>query len=70
MNHLSELRPENAAKWCIQLELDRLAWRSKHFDDAINAALARDDAGFREAMNEFWQSTRDSGLANNQPERD
>jgi hypothetical protein len=47
----------------LHTELIELKQRETHFDAAIEAAKRHDDAGFRQAMDAFWQSKgRECGL--------
>jgi hypothetical protein len=62
---LSELQPSQAGNWLLVLELDRLAWRVGAYERAIDAALARDDTAYRNAMDDFHKgSLREPGCGN------
>ena len=52
----------------LDRDIANFAERLQHFDRAIEAAKASDQRAFSDAINAFWQSSRDSGAANNQPE--
>ena len=53
----------------LDLELERCGWkdRERHFDDACQAALRNDQPAFSRAINAFWKSSREAGVANNAP---
>ena len=55
MQPLSELRPDTTGIWdALDIELERLAWQSRHFDRMCDAAIAHDVPAFDKARDAFW----------------